>query len=189
MKQVMVSYQDQLKLLGLDGLGIRSSAHPSGNQFVGSQACGECHTKAYSIWKRTPHAHALETLVHLDPPRQFDAECLSCHVTGWEPQRFSPFASGYLSAEKTPQLAGNGCENCHGPGSAHVAAERGDVKASDADLERLRKKMHLSIKSDADRRRVIDNCLQCHDLDNSINFHGGEAFDEYWKKIEHHGTD
>ena len=37
---------------------------------------------------------------------------LSCHVTGWDPQRFHPFVGGYDSQQKTPQLADNGCENC-----------------------------------------------------------------------------
>ena len=187
MKQVLASYQEQLQSLGLDSLGIKPAAHPSGHQFVGSQTCGECHTKAFAIWKKTPHAKALDTLVNLNPSRQYDAECLSCHVTGWEPQKFTPYSGGYLSEKKTPLLAGNGCENCHGPGSAHVAAETGAAKATE--LDRLRKEMHLSLATDADRRRVIDTCMQCHDTDNSIDFKGGENFDKYWAKIEHHEKD
>jgi len=27
-------------------------------------------------------------------------------------------------------------------------------------------------------------CVECHDLDNSINFHVEGAFDKYWKQIE-----
>ena len=189
MKQALANYQDQLKELGLDGLGLKPTANANGLKFVGSEACSQCHSKAYAIWKKTPHAKALETLAHQDPPRQFDAECLSCHVTGWEPQKFFPFAGGYTSIAKTPRLSGNGCENCHGPGSAHVAAETGQVKASDADLNRLRGTMRLSLKTDADKKKVLNICLQCHDGDNSIDFHGGEAFDEYWKKVEHHGKD
>jgi hypothetical protein len=127
--------------------------------------------------------------VQLNPPRQYDPECLSCHVTGWEAQKFFPWAGGYVSVEKTPELAGNGCENCHGPGSNHVAAEQQDVKASEADLERYRSEMRLSLKTDDDRRHVIDICLKCHDIDNSVNFKGGDAFDTYWPKVEHHGKD
>jgi hypothetical protein len=125
--------------------------------------------------------------VHLDPPRQYDPECLSCHVTGWEPQKFMPYTGGFASLEKTPLLAGNGCENCHGPGSQHVAAETAGTNL--ADMNRLRKEMHLSIKTDAEKRKVIDNCLQCHDPDNSIEFKGGDAFNVYWPKVEHHGKD
>ena len=32
-----------------------------------------------------------------------------------------------------PELHGNGCENCHGPGSAHVAAENGDIDVDEAE--------------------------------------------------------
>ena len=49
--------------------------------------------------------------------------------------------------------------------------------------------MHLSLATDADKRKVIDICLQCHDPDNSIEFKGGDNFDHYWKQIEHHGKD
>src|SRR5262249_44349826 len=95
MKQVLASYQDHLKQEGLNGLGIKPVATPGGRKFVGSQVCGECHGKAFAVWKKTPHAAALQTLANLNPPRQYDPECLSCHVTGWEPQKFFPFASGY----------------------------------------------------------------------------------------------
>ncbi|HZZ27305.1 MAG TPA: multiheme c-type cytochrome [Pirellulales bacterium] len=189
MKRVLAAYQDQLKEIGFDQLGLKPAPFPGGRKFVGSEACSECHTKAWAVWKKTPHAKALETLVKLDPPRQYDPECLSCHVTGWEPQKFFPWDGGYLSADKTPQLAGNGCENCHGPGSNHVAAEQGALKASAADLDRYRAEMRLSLKTDADRRKVIDICLKCHDIDNSVEFKGGDAFDKYWPKVEHHGKD
>ena len=189
MIQALATYEDQLKELGLEGLGLKPRAEGDGHaQFVGSQVCAVCHTKAYAIWRKTPHAKALDTLAHLEPSRQFDPECLSCHVTGWDPQRYFPYSGGYLNIEKTPQLVGNGCENCHGPGSAHVAAEAGD-KASAADLQRLQGEMRLSLTTDAARKKAIGICLQCHDGDNSIDFHGGEAFDQYWKKVEHHGKD
>ena len=32
-----------------------------------------------------------------------------------------------------------------------------------------------------ERQRVINNCLECHDLDNSPKF----DFDEYWPEVEH----
>lgn len=189
MKQPMAGLQDGLKALGLEGLGVKPLQHLSGKTFVGSKVCGDCHTKAYAIWEQTPHAHALETLVKLDPSREFDPECISCHVTGWEPQKFYPFVGGYLSQAKTPLLAGNGCENCHGPGSKHAAAEAGEIKASDADVKRFRDEMRLSLATPESRRKAIDNCLQCHDIDNSIGFKNGDAFDAYWEKVKHKGKD
>ena len=179
MKRVMAEYQDQLKTLGFAGLGIKPTPHPSGNTFVGSKTCGECHTKAFAVWEKTPHAKALDTLVKLNPPRNFDPQCLSCHVTGWDPQRFHPFVGGYDSQQKTPQLADNGCENCHGPGSAHVAAEMGNKQVTDKDRDALRASMRVAF-ADAEK-----TCLRCHDGDNSINF----KFDTYWPKVAHKGKD
>ncbi len=176
MRQMLASYQDQLKLMGLSGLNLKPAAHPSGAEFVGSKACGECHTKAYAIWSKTPHAHALDTLVKQTPPRQFDPECLSCHVTGWSPQKFHPFKGGYESLQKTPLLAQNGCENCHGPGSAHIAAENGAAPAGQ-DLAGLRALMRVPA--------TAKTCIECHDGDNSINFN----FDAYWPKVAHEGKD
>jgi hypothetical protein len=179
MKRVMAEYQDQLKTLGFAGLGIKPTPHPSGNTFVGSKTCGECHTKAFAVWEKTPHAKALDTLVKLDPPRNFDPQCLSCHVTGWDPQRFHPFEGGYDSLQKTPQLADNGCENCHGPGSAHVAVESGNKQVTDKERDALRASMRVAF-ADAEK-----GCLHCHDGDNSINF----KFDTYWPKVAHKGKD
>jgi len=179
MKQVMASYQDQLQQLDLEGLGLKPGIHPSGREFVGSKKCADCHTKAYDIWKHTPHAKALDTLAHLDPPRNHDPECLSCHVTGWDPKRDSPYRGGYLSLEATPLLAHNGCENCHGPGSEHVDAESGNKPAGAAQIAALRAAMRVP------RAEIESRCIQCHDGDNSLNFN----FKTYWPKVEHKGKD
>lgn len=183
-KQVLVSYQEQLKEAGLSGLGIKPVPHPSGRKFAGSKACGECHTRAYATWENTPHAHATETLVKLSPQRHFDPECLSCHATGWEPQRYFPFASGFLGLKETPHLTANGCENCHGPGSNHAAKETalqaGEIDEDDAQIEFLRDKMRVTVAEAAK-----NGCVQCHDQDNSPEF----KFETYWPKVKHVGKD
>jgi hypothetical protein len=190
MLKLLADYQEQLKELGFEGLSIKTQPHPSGRKFVGSEKCGECHTEAFKKWSETPHSHATDSLVK--PPnsrgdiaRHFDPECLSCHVTGWEPQLYYPFDSGYLSLEKTPLLQHNGCENCHGPGSAHVAAESGEGDQSAAAIAKLRDAMKLPIAGGAAERK----CLECHDLDNSPDFHKPGAFETYWAEVEHRGKD
>ncbi|MEX0586161.1 MAG: multiheme c-type cytochrome [Pirellulales bacterium] len=189
MVKLMATYQDQLRSLweqGFESYGIRPLADQNGRKYVGSKTCGECHTKAYEIWEKTPHAHATDSLVK--PPerasiaRHFDAECVSCHATGWEPQEFLPYASGFTSLKATAHLTGSGCENCHGPGSNHVALENdGDARA-DA-VTKARQEMRLPLA------RARQTCLRCHDLDNSPDFSKPGAFETYWKKVEHKGKD
>jgi hypothetical protein len=187
MMELFERYQKELEQASLAGLGLRPLSHPSTREFVGSEKCGECHTTAMEVWKNTPHAHATESIIHPpgrgNVPRHFDPECISCHVTGWNPQGFYPYTSGYLSLEASPHLLGSGCENCHGPGSQHTAAEEGSIEADEALLKKLREEMRLPLAAAQDR------CLECHDIDNSPAFHEDGAFEAFWKRIEHYGKD
>jgi hypothetical protein len=181
MKLRLAALQKQLAELGWSGLGSSEVPHARGQLFAGSEKCGECHTKAYAIWKKTPHAHATETLVQLDPPRQFDPECISCHATGWEPQKYFPFKGGYASLDSTPHLVGNGCENCHGPGARHAAVESGELEVDIQEQIALRRQMRLTLEAAKEH-----TCLQCHDLDNSPDYIK-LGFEAYWPKVEHRG--
>jgi hypothetical protein len=188
MMQLLASYQEQLKTLGLEQLGLRPLPHPSGRTYIGSEACADCHSTAYEIWEGTRHSHALDSLVNpgerSEVPRHFDPECISCHVIGWEPQKYFPYTSGYLALEETPSMQHVGCENCHGPGAEHVAAEHGDADLTDEQIDSLRRGMRLTLE---DARK--EQCMTCHDLDNSPAFHEEGAFERYWEKVLHDGLD
>jgi len=80
--------------------------------FVGADACKQCHVTSFSTWQASPHAQALSSLSKVG--KQFDPECLECHVVGLN-------ARGFVSAEATPDLAGVQCESCHGAAKAHAA--------------------------------------------------------------------
>ncbi len=179
MLKLMAAYQQQLEAVGLAGLAIKPLPHPSGRKFVGSQVCADCHDREYEIWQKTPHAHATDSIVHpaerSEIARHHDPECLSCHVTGWNPQEHYPYESGYLSLDKSKNLLQMGCENCHGPGSDHVAAENGEL----GDEEKHRREMILTLDT------ARDTCLKCHDLDNSPAFHEQGAFEKYWERVKH----
>lgn len=193
MQQVMVDYQRDLQTLGLEGLGLKPTMHPTGRKFAGSETCADCHISATDVYVNTPHHHATQTIVDLVPARHFDPECISCHATGWEPQRYFPFVSGYLSLEKTPAMVGNGCENCHGPAARHAAAENGEIDVDEDELERLRAALQLKIVPNEGNKpgqeyangKVVQMCMTCHDVDNSPDF----DFQTYWPQVEHHGTD
>ncbi len=176
MQMLLTAYQHQLESLGFSGLGIRAVPHPlraTHGELIGSQRCEVCHEPAYRQWRRTPHARAYQSLVEADPPRQFDPECISCHVVGWHPTEYFPYEGGYTSIDETPHLTGVGCESCHGPGGNHLQAE---MHGTAEEQERHRKLMVITRQESRDGQ-----CATCHDLDNSPDF----DFDLYWPGVEH----
>jgi len=80
--------------------------------YVGTAACEDCHSDAVDFWKTTRHAQAWKTLE--ERGQQFDFDCISCHVTGWE-------KPGGANLGHNETLRDVQCETCHGPGSIHVA--------------------------------------------------------------------
>jgi hypothetical protein len=88
-------------------------AEPGEPTYVGSKACATCHKPAVDFWTHTVHAQAWKTLVDVD--KQYNFDCIRCHVTGWE----QPGGSNLGTVEKRG-LVDVQCEVCHGPGSIHV---------------------------------------------------------------------
>lgn len=179
----MQAYQDRLRDERPDLQdNANPSPHPTGRTYVGSQACADCHAGSFEKWSSTGHAHAFESLTAgradhqgrwID--RKWDAECIACHAVGWEPQQALRWESGFIDEATTPLLLNNGCENCHGPGSEHVALENGG-NANEAQLTAARDGMRLSLKN------AEKTCRSCHDGDNDPHF----DFEKYWPQIEHH---
>ena len=113
-------------------------------------------------------------------PRHFDPECIGCHVVGWNPQKHFPYVSGYLGVDDNAADAStSAAKTCHGPGSAHVAAENGDGNPTKEMIDQYRVEVRLRLE-DAEKK-----CQECHDYDNSPDFHAEGAFQTYWKKVEH----
>ncbi|MCB1034668.1 MAG: cytochrome c family protein, partial [Acidobacteria bacterium] len=95
--------------------------------FLGSKNCRKCHLKEYKSWEETSMAKTFEVLkpgeradekkaAGLDPQKDYtkDASCVKCHVTGYGKK------GGFVDIETTPELAGVGCESCHGAGGTYV---------------------------------------------------------------------
>ena len=98
-------------------INLASSAPPKAlaagsNGYAGSAVCAECHTDQAAQWRTTPHAHALETLAQRG--KEYDDECVGCHVVGYREPGGSTL--GHIG-----DLAHVGCEACHGPASLHAA--------------------------------------------------------------------
>jgi hypothetical protein len=91
--------------------------------YVGVEVCSSCHAEEREFWDKTPHAKAYPTLERQF--KEFNLECVGCHVTGYE----KPGGSTVTHVEKLKNVQ---CETCHGPGSKHAAnpADKSAIVAS-----------------------------------------------------------
>lgn len=81
-----------------------------------------------------------------------DAYCQQCHTTGFG------LPGGFVSAGRSGDRTSVGCESCHGPSRAHVLDP--STRTSFA---------------------AGDQCVRCHDRENSPQFEYGR----YWQQIVH----
>jgi hypothetical protein len=87
-------------------------AAPDDAHYVGVEVCSSCHKAARRVWDGTQHARAYATLS--TQFKEFNLDCVSCHVTGYD----KPGGSTVTHVELLRDVQ---CEVCHGPGSKHVA--------------------------------------------------------------------
>lgn len=109
------AYEAARRALYNGEVGQSLVAMPEGKN-VGSAACQSCHPTEHLWWSADPHANAMASL---RPKGSTDPACVRCHATakvsGPPPTTLDGF----------DRLGGVGCESCHGPGEAHVAARGG----------------------------------------------------------------
>jgi len=84
---------------------------------LGAEACRSCHEDEYSWWKSSRHQAAMSSLRAHEPPQSDDPACVRCHATAIASGTPPDTMDGFRVDE------GVGCESCHGPGEAHVAAQ------------------------------------------------------------------
>jgi len=137
-----------LTAVGPAPLGIAWADPPEGQSYTGSKKCASCHFEQYMTWKKTKHAKSFDVLT---PQYQTDAKCLKCHTTGYgEPTGFKDIAS-------TPALAGNTCETCHGPGSAHDA-----IAQKYAKIKTLTPEQDKEVRGSIWLVKPRNICITCH---------------------------
>lgn len=82
--------------------------------YSGIDECSSCHKAAVDFWRGTKHASAWPTLEAVG--KQWNRDCISCHVTGWQ----EPGGSTLAVNESLRNVQ---CETCHGPASLHVDSD------------------------------------------------------------------
>ncbi|MBX3126190.1 MAG: hypothetical protein KF718_05715 [Polyangiaceae bacterium] len=110
----MASYYKRVNEHNREAFKDRKPEPVTENQssYLGAEACKSCHLEEHAFWKTTPHARAYVTLERQH--KQFNLECVDCHVTGYE----KPGGSTVTHVERLTDVQ---CEVCHGPGSRHLA--------------------------------------------------------------------
>ncbi len=157
------------KLARIEELGARRAAIlPVDADYVGSDACQSCHPSEYATWASGGHAKAGETLEAKGEAG--NAECLTCHTTGFG--KTGGFPKGATLAAHA-DLGRVGCESCHGPGSEHVA--EGAEKIGTI----------VSLGDKCDSCAILQVCGDCHDDANDPGFEF-EVLDKI--EIQRHGT-
>ena len=159
---VFAKYDERVKGLFFARMEIMERQQRE-SPFAGAQACQACHLSAHEAWKKSRHAGALATLEKVG--KQFDPECLACHVVGLE-------KGGFISKELTPALANVQCENCHGPGKDHA---RNPAQRTGPPVGVSSNNGAVMVKPD------MRTCRTCHRGSHSPTF----AFSVYWPKVIH----
>jgi hypothetical protein len=106
---------------------------PDQPTYVGVNVCTPCHKEARAVWDKTQHAKAYATLA--SQFKQFNLDCVSCHVTGYD-------LPGGSTVTHVDRLESVQCEVCHGPGSKHAMNPT-----------------HVAIPA---KKPKEDMCLSCH---------------------------
>ncbi|MEY4672500.1 MAG: hypothetical protein RL148_284 [Planctomycetota bacterium] len=163
-KEAILQHRTQVKEDGVLAKMANRTPTATGAAYVGSESCATCHPNAYETMLGTKHAQAWETLVLAEnDPKRYGwpvtsyPDCVDCHVVGYGEQ------SGFVDADKTPHLAGVGCEQCHGPASEHVKNP-------------LQNK--LGKVGGGTPAKV---CTSCHDFEQSPDF----DYAARWERIRH----
>ncbi len=113
------------------------------------------------------------------PYRNWNARCVSCHVTGFV-KNYEPRDNVYQSSWSE---MGVGCEACHGPGEAHVAWAAAPVSTTLKPFVGVDDR-GLTVSLDGTAERELEVCAGCHSRRESLNADSappGEPFADHYR--------
>ena len=147
---------------------------------IGSEACGECHGEAVSVWEQTHHygglseredgeekAEEFAEVLGIDDYTEVDAVCTQCHATvGIEDE-----------GETDPYVLDEGavnCESCHSPANdwLEVHSNFGGNDISREEEDPAHREQRLAEIDAAGMLRPVHtyalakNCMACHLVSN-----------------------
>lgn len=161
-------------------LGVASLLHaiPGGTaeaEFVGPDACRQCHQAEYEVWENSQHFASFRELPrHPDVAGYLDAidgernirrdpTCSTCHFTQVSVRGRDP-----------RPVAGPSCESCHGAASEWIDVHNdyggAGVTAANETVERKRERhgraMDAGMIWSFMHYDIAANCMECHGLAN-----------------------
>jgi hypothetical protein len=144
----MVAYNEALRAINLRTVETIAAVPEGHASYVGGAVCATCHPGAHAFWEQTAHATAIQTLI--DRTKEFDRNCIGCHVTGYREPGGSVL--GDLRGLENVQ-----CEQCHGPGSLHATNPTQYVNVPHG------------VRTDVPE----GVCVACHNEEHSVHFEYG----------------
>ena len=151
----LAAFHDELARLDLpsDQTGLAAALPPDLPETYRVEGSASCLSCHKEEAQVWSHSkHALGWETLRGTGSQVDPQCQKCHTTGYG------LPGGFRSVLRSPERTSIGCESCHGPSREHV--QRPSIKTPFASK---------------------DQCLSCHDPENSPRFDR----DRFWDQIRH----
>ncbi len=123
-------------LMSLSISGEDTGTRANTATYVGTEDCKLCHADTYEEWNETYHGIDFANWDYHGTPTNkytmYGGGCVSCHVVGYNDLDHGGYNPAYAwNSTENVDLLGIGCENCHGPGSAHKTS----LSADDINLD------------------------------------------------------
>ena len=177
MKLLMAALSGPIEAAGLRRAGAAADAGPAGREERQIRRLAKVRVVPRDVVRDMEAQRARARLQDVGRSRsaaQFRSRVRQLPRRRLAPDQVLPLSKADSRAsKKTPHLINTGCEDCHGPGEKHCAAEMGDNEAL-----QLKYRKAVVITKEQSKK---EQCMTCHDLDNSPDF----DFDKYWPLIEH----